>query len=432
MRKLLSGVIAGALILGLFAGCGNNTTTTAAPGGDTEPGGSGDKKEVNFILWDYKEGSYDHALVQGFQAAHDEYEVKVTTAPNADYETKLTTMISGGSAVDVFLGKSNTVYPQLVDQGFAIDLTDRINGDDGIDLEPFGSMLKNQYELDGKYYGLPYRTNDWVFFYNKKIFDDAGVDYPSNNMTWQQARELAKEVTSGEGVNKIYGLGFQPRPGFILPMLVGAIPDFSIVESDLSGLKEPMEFFNALQFEDKTYQEFAESVSMSQDQTYFFKGTMAMYYNGSWMAQMLSDNEELDFEWGIAKAPYWEGTEQRVFVTSTPVLMSNKAANPDGAWALLKYYVGEEGAKVLASNKLVPSYQTEEVMQAFNEVMKLDESSIAALTGNKTYDFGPANIKSGELSSAFNQELDLFLTNNQDADTTIAGMESRRTEILNK
>lgn len=418
MKRMFSGFFALVLTAGLLAGCGG--------GSKGNEDGSG-KKDINFIFWDYKKGDYNDAMIRAFEKAHPKYKVKVTTAPNKDYETKLTTMISGGSPVDVFLGKSNTVYPQLVDKKFAADITDKAKA---LDLSKFGTMLKNQYEIDGKYYGLPYRTNDWVLFYNKKIFDDAKVPYPTNDMTWQQVRELAKKVTSGEGAGKIYGLGFQPKPGFILPMLVGNIPDFSIVKSDLSGLKMPLEFFNALQYEDKTLQEISESKSMSQDQTYFFKGQIAMYYNGSWMAQMLSDQKDMKFKWGIVKGPHWEGREPAVFVTSTPVILSRKAKNPEGGWELLKFFVGEEGAKVLAANKMIPSYQSEDVMKTYKDAVKLDAESYKAITGNKTYDFGPADIKSGDLSKAFNQELDLFLGKNQDAQQTIDGMTSRRQEIL--
>ncbi len=431
MKRILSVLCAALMITTVTVGCNNNNDGNGNEDEvkKTEEGQESEKTQINFVLWDYSEDTYDHAMVKTFEEQNDSYEVKVTSAPNKDYETKLTTMISGGSDVDVFLGKSNTVYPQLVDMGFGKDITEKVK--DEIDLEQFGTVLNNQYEIDGKYYGLPYRTNDWVLYYNKDIFDDAGVSYPTNDMTWEEARDLANKVTSGEGVNKIYGIGFQPKPGFILPMMVGNIPDFKIYESDLSGLLKPLEYFNALQYEDKVLQEYAESKSMSQDQTYFFKGQIAMYYNGSWFGQMLSD-ADLDFDWGIAKAPYWEGTEQAVFVTSTPVMINADAKNEEGAFELLKFFVGEEGAKVMAEKKMIPSYQSEEVMKIYKENLKLDDSSYEAVTNNKTYDFGPAHIKTGEISSAFNQELELFVTQNQDAQTTIDNMGERRSEILNQ
>lgn len=421
MKKFLSVLFATVMTATLFVGCGGNEDKKQPEGG------TAGKTQLNFVLWDYKEGTYDYAMVKAFEEKHDKYEVKVTSSPSKDYETKLTTMISGGGDVDVFLGKSNTVYPQLVDKGFGKDITDKVKAE--IDLDKFGTVLKSQYELDGKYYGLPYRTNDWVLYYNKKIFDDKGVAYPSNDMTWEQVRDLAKQVTSGEGVDKIYGIGFQPKPGFILPMMISNIPDFKVYESDLSGLIKPLEYFNALQYDDKVLQEYSESKSMSQDQTYFFKGQIAMYYNGSWFGQMLSD-ADLDFDWGIAKGPYWEGGEKAVFVTSTPVMISTEAKNEEGAFELLKFYVGEEGAKIMAEKKMIPSFQSDEVMKIYKDTLKLDDSSFEAVTNNKTYDFGPAHIKSGEISKAMNQELELFITKNQDAQTTVDNMTARRQEIL--
>ena len=42
-------------------------------------------------------------------------------------------------------------------------------------------------------------------YYNKDIFDAAGVEYPSNDWTWSDFEKMATELTSGEGANKIYG-----------------------------------------------------------------------------------------------------------------------------------------------------------------------------------------------------------------------------------
>ena len=70
------------------------------------------------------------------------------------------------------------------------------------DLTPYGTVLEQHYVIDGGLYALPFRTNDWVIYYNKKIFDDAGVAYPTNDMTWEQFFELGKQLSHDD----VYGL----------------------------------------------------------------------------------------------------------------------------------------------------------------------------------------------------------------------------------
>ena len=58
---------------------------------------------------------------------------------------------------------------------------------------------------NGKTYSLPYRNDWYVLYYNKDLFDAAGVEYPSNDMTWEEYYDLAAKMTSGEGSSKVYG-----------------------------------------------------------------------------------------------------------------------------------------------------------------------------------------------------------------------------------
>lgn len=59
--------------------------------------------------------------------------------------------------------------------------------------------------MNGNLYALPFRSDFWVVFYNKGLFDKAGIQYPTNDMTFAQYDALARKMTSGNGANKVYG-----------------------------------------------------------------------------------------------------------------------------------------------------------------------------------------------------------------------------------
>lgn len=434
MKKSLSLLLILVLVMTVFAGCGEKKSVTEDKTGTTQEDektdtgkASGEQTTVKLALWDYDvDGSVYPAIIEAFEKANPDIKVTVVSSSNADYETKLTTMLSGGDNIDVFFAKSNTVYPTMVLKSFALDLTTLI-ADNNYDLTAYGTVLDQHYKINDKLYALPFRTNDWVVYYNKTLFDNAGVDYPTNDMTWEEFAEIGKSVTSGDN----YGIGFIPKPGFIVPMLVGAQDGFDIANTDYSTLQYPLEYMLKIMNEDKSYEEYAQSKSMNQDQTYFYKGTTGMLFNGSWFTQMLNaSSDSIDFEWGVVKSPYWEGTEQKGFATSTPVLINSSTDKKEASWKLLTFLTGEEGAKLVAGSQLIPSYVTDEVMNIYKESTKLDESSMEALTNNATYALGESSTLLGLLSDAINNEVDLVMTNNESPEDAVKNMEDRRKEII--
>lgn len=436
-KRNVSVMLAAAAAVTVLAGCsgtGTKTeTTTAAPAAESATTAAGESKEASgektklkLALWDYDvEGSVYPAMMEAFNQKYPNIEVEVINAPANDYETKLTTMLASGDDIDVYFAKSNTSYPTLVQKNFALDLN-AVAKEKGFDLTPYGTVLEQHYVIDGGLYALPFRTNDWVIYYNKKIFDDAGVAYPTNDMTWEQFFELGKQLSHDD----VYGCAFYPKPGFIAPCLVGAVNGFDITSSDFNELvPATAKVMEAMK--DGVWEDYAESVSMSKDQTYFYQGKWGMLYNGSWMTQLL-EAQDLGFEYGIVKSPYWEGTEKKGFATSTPVLINPKTEKLDAAWDLMTFFCGEEGAKIVAESMLVPGYMSDEIMTTFKESTGLDESSMEALTDNVSYGLGEASVNLGQMSSAVNEELELVLTDNQSPEEMAENLNTRREEILSQ
>ncbi|MCI5699872.1 MAG: sugar ABC transporter substrate-binding protein [Lachnospiraceae bacterium] len=420
--------------------------TMAACGGSSSDEGTTDDKSSNessldaeasndeqvtlrLALWDYEvDGptTYD-PIIEAFEKANPNISIEVVGSPSADYETKLTTMLSGGDNVDLFFAKSNTALPGLQSKGFCMDLTPLFEQNE-YDLSNYGTVIDQHMTFGGDVYALPFRTNDWVLFYNKDIFDAAGVNYPSDDMTWEEVGELAKEITekTEEG---IYGFSFFPKTGFIFPVLAGTEDGFDITTSDLSCMTKALDWILDMQ-ESGAMEEYAESVSMSKDQTYFFKGEWAMIYDGSWFVQNMNNQEDLGFEWGIAKSPYWEGTQKNGFVTSTPLCISATTEHTDEAYKFLTFVCGEEGASILAKTNLVPGFMDDTVLEAYKENLNLDESSIAALVDNVTYSFGKPNTVFSQIISAGQKEMELVLTGNETPEEFVENFEAQRAELI--
>lgn len=428
--------MAGLMIFSL-AGCSGSTQesgssdTAQTAAADSEAAASdetGDAVTLRLALWDYEvdNAMYD-PILEAFQEANPDIKVEIVSSPNADYETKLTTMLSGGDDIDVFFAKSNTALPGIQAKGYCMDLQSMLD-ESGFDTANYGTVLEQQMTYDGDVYALPFRTNDWVLFYNKNLFDEAGIDYPVDAMTWQDLETLSEQLQAKlpEGD---YAYSFQPKAGFIFPCLAGTEDGFDITTSDLSCMTTALDWI--LDMQDKgLMQNYADAVSMSMDQTYFYKGEWAMMWNGSWFVQSLNQQTDLGFEWGIAKSPYWEGTEVNGFVTSTPLCVSANTKHPEEAFKLLTFMCGEEGASLLAKSNLVPGYMDDAVLDSYKKNVNLDENSLNALLNNKTYSFGAPNAVFSQIISAGQKEMELVLTGNETPDEFVDNFTAQRQELI--
>ena len=422
-KKVLSMLMVAAMVLGLTA-CGNS----GSGNGDGDSADDG-KVTLRLALWDYDvDGptTYD-PIIEAFKEANPDIDIEVVNSPNADYETKLTTMLAGGDDIDLFFAKSNTSLPGLYSKGYCMNLSDLFESD-GYDLEPYGTVIGQQMTFDGDVYALPFRTNDWLLFYNKDLFDAAGVAYPTNDMTWQQVADTAKEITD-KSEDGIYGFSFQPKLGFIFPFLTNVVDGFDITTSDFNDVVPGIDWIMDM-MDSGAMEEYSDAKSLNKDQTYFFNGEWAMMWNGSWFVQNLNSQEDLGFEWGVAKSPYWEGNEKTNFVTSTPLCISSKTEHKDEAYTFLKFMCGEEGASILATTNLVPGYMNDAVLESYLANVELDDQSVEALTNNVTHDFGEPNTVFSQIISSGQQELELVITHNEDADAFVKNITDQREELI--
>jgi multiple sugar transport system substrate-binding protein len=115
----------------------------------------------------------------------------------------LMTQLTGGAEnIDIVTIKDIPGYAQLISTNSLVNLSDAYV--DPIDPAPYGGLIE-ELTVDGGLYALPFRADFWIVYYNKRHFDAAGVDYPTNDMTWAQFDDIARSLTSGFGADKVYG-----------------------------------------------------------------------------------------------------------------------------------------------------------------------------------------------------------------------------------
>jgi multiple sugar transport system substrate-binding protein len=297
-------------------------------------------------------------MVALFEAANPGIKVKVETAPYADYFTELQTRIAGGDAPDTFeLNFENFVT--YASKGTLLDLTSAVDAETAARYYP--EALK-AFQLDGTQYGLPASFSDVVLFYNKDMFDAAGVEYPTSDWTWAEERAAAEKLTSADkGVwgqyapisfHEFYktaaqnGCSFFGEDGSVTvnqPKCVEALQ--YMVDAQTNGL-QPSE---------------ADMAGVS-DGDMFMQGQIGMLTTGIWMFTAFQD---APFKWDIAVEP--GNTQKASHFFSNAAVVSKDTKNAEAAAKWVAFLTSDsEVAKVrVAASWELPALQDESLFQDY-------------------------------------------------------------------
>ena len=390
-----------------------------------------DAKTLTVVAWDAGTTPYLVAQKEAFEASHPGVTIEYVDVASQDYATKTSTMLSGGDTSDVFMVKEITDLLNWQAAGYEEPLNSYIEAS-GYDLSGFAGIESN-YAVDGEQYALPFRSDFWVLYYNKDLFDAAGVDYPTNDMTWEQYAELAKKMTDAD--KGIYGTHYHTW--------LSAVVNWDVcdgVNTLIDGNYDDLAYFYEL------YQDLEDAgACMSYNElkaaglhysAAFENGNIAMLPMGYWFVSTLIGaikDGTCSFNWGIVAVPHKEDVAAgSSFGNLTGAMINAKSANKDLAWEYISWLAGEEGALATASTGTRPAWVSDAVATAMASAdgFPADEASKAALIPTAVSVEIPASEHSSEISTVLNEEHSLIMTRETTIEEGIAEMNERVAEIL--
>lgn len=409
--------------------------TTAAAGGETTTAAaeaSGEKVKLTVSVWDNASSPQFQAMADAFMEKNPNVEVELIDTQADEYNNKITVMLAGGDTdPDVIMVKDADTQVSMKEKNQLLDLTDYI-AKDGVDLSLYNGAAE-QLQMDGKQYTLPFRRDWYVLFYNKDLFDKAGVEYPKDDMTWDEYEALAKQMTSGEGSAKVYGTHNHTWMALVANW---ALQDGknTLLSEDYSFLKPYYE--QAIRMQDEgVLQSYANLKTGSIHYISVFEQQQcAMVPMGSWfIATLIKDKKDgkFDFNWGVTKIPHPQGVEAGSTVGSvTPIAINAKTDVPDTAWDFVKFATSEEGAEILADNSVFPAISSAAVTDKLSSIEGFPEDGKTALEVKSFVFDRPLDAKMASVRKVIEEEHDLIMIGEEDIDTGIANMNQRAKEAL--
>ncbi|EOR20948.1 carbohydrate ABC transporter substrate-binding protein [Clostridium sartagoforme AAU1] len=429
-KKIISVLLTLAVASSVFIGCGSKEDTK------TEGNTSGEKVTLKMSVWDKDKTAYLQPVIDAYKAQNENVDIELVDISSAEYQDKLSVMLSGGSDdIDIITVKDTPGYSSMVNKGQLEPLTSYIEKDK-VNLNLYSGTTE-QMTIDNELYSLPFRSDFWVLYYNKDLFDKAGVEYPTNDMTWKQYEELARKMTSGSGAEAVYGSHYHTwRSTVQLPAVLDG--KNSIIQEDYSFLKPFYEMVLGMQ-KDKVVMDYGSLKTGSIHYSGVFENEqIAMLPMGSWYIGTViasHDKGTADMNWGIVKYPHADGVEPGTTVgTITSLGINSKSSKKDAAWDFIKFFSGEEGAKVVANSGTLPAIKTDSIVDtiAGTKGFPTDANSKEALNTVKTYLEMPVDSKSALIEIILNEEHDLIMTGSVDIDAGLKEMANRVKEELNK
>ncbi len=289
-----------------------------------------------------------------FEEANPNIKVNLIYLPGADFDTKLQSMIAGGTPPDVFSHWGSSGFRDYLTRDLLADLTPYIERDT-FDTSDFVTDVLDIYTVDGKIMGLPILSGGTYMFYNKDMLDYYGVEYPTtdwNDTSWTVDAYLEKCGALTQNIDDpdlgTFGchLGFWPSDGLAWLYGGGYYPE----EAYASGFAEESlmtsePVVNGWQLRQDMVWKYHYMPQPSETEAFggtngFKNSKIGLYITGAWGWWQFGDLDE-QFNWGVAALPYGaEGRKDLVF--TDPWMMSKDSNYPDEAWEFIKYLSSPE------------------------------------------------------------------------------------------
>lgn len=392
---------------------------------------------LKWALWDIASTTYYEPLIKAYEAKNPNVKIEMLDLGSADFMTMLRTQLSGGdSSIDVVTIKDIPGYNNLVKGNLLMNLNDKIKSEN-VDLSLYGGTT-DQISVDSKLYGIPFRSDFWVVFYNKDVFDKAGVAYPDNDMTFAEYDALARKMTSGTGAGKVYGAHYHTWRSAV--QLFGILDGKNTIVDGTYNFLKPYYEMVLSQQKDGIVQNYATlKTSSTHYSGVFYNNSVAMMNMGSWfIATLINQIDQGKTEvknWGLVKYPHAEGVPAGTTLgTITSLGVSNASKKKDAAFDFVKFVTGPEGAQIIAKTGTIPSIKDAEVVKiiASKPGFPSDQGSKDALQVAKTYLEMPLHERAGEIEVVLNQVHDEIMTNNISVDAGLAKLNEQVQKILAK
>jgi len=344
MKKFLSLIIACILIL---SGCSNKAT-----------------KESGTLKLGLPSGGTitPVEILDSFKAKHPNITVEVDETPWNEFKKKLKMQIATRTPPNVFLMDSGYVFA-LGGMGAAVDLSGKVKKD--LNEEDYSKTLFAGKDPEGHLWGIPHGINSVAVYYNKALFDKAGLEYPKADWTFEEMLEMGKKLTkdtNGDGVIDEYGLQYGTS------ITDGWLPFVSAMGgSPLDENRKKSNFKDEKTIEGIKKYVLPQQMGISPSSEWiasngnslsaFYMGKLGMYMAQASASKTFNKNAPAGFNYDVQMLPIgWDGNRHCIYVPNLWCVFSGTTEfEKEASWQWIKHFLNEE-SQLAVANTLFAGY----------------------------------------------------------------------------
>lgn len=391
MRKTIAMLLTAVMSVSLLAGCGKsdapktedtnkNETQTTEKTDDTS---NGKKIDIRVTRWgSLEEFKADTKLIEEFNANNDKnINIIYDVVPGEGYGDRLTTSFSSGDGYDVFLSGEGDFF-KWVDKSLTYPMDELIANDTEY-KQTLSDSLMQMGNINGKQHYMVAGQNPICLYYNRDMFDKAGLEYPSDDWTWDDLFAAAEKLTvkDDKGNYESYGFNAQSWDYAVLTYLEslglgfmsedGATAEGYLNSPEVAAALD--KYFSMSSEPNKVSPASADLDTFGSSTAMMINNKLGMFISGGWDVTPL---REAGINYGTAVIP----GNHKSYVCAAGFAIGANTKNPEAAWEVVKLLSGEEAASLREElENALPT--TEEGMAAFLETQdERDHGLIKTLT----------------------------------------------------
>ena len=457
-KKLVSLLLAGLMAMSVLGGCQNAPAQegSAAPEGSSQAeadnGGASTGETVTIRVWGgVPPESGPQESIDNFNEAFKDKGIQAEYERFVNDDTgnlKLETNLLSGSDVDVYVTYGVSVLEKRASGNMALDLTELIERD-GFDVEgTFGSMA-HAYDIDGKPYSIPTMLDQYGIVINKDMFDEAGIEVPTE-WTYDEFREIAKQLSHGEGQDRVYGMFFNTQQDILSPLAtyftvqtLGGDPFYkSETEANINNPTNVavLDLVNNMMNVDMSAPTHTDSVTQKLSQEGMFLTGKAAMTIGPWIVRSIKDTAQYPHDFVTAFAPYPVADKSEVKYTQGGygdlLCINPKSKNIDACWEYIKWYATEGMLPVVAGGRVpaANTYNADDVTSAFlagaEELFDVESTKNVLIQPADNHAVPSITNKLPEITKVLQEEVEGVFTGKQTAQEGLDKAQERATELL--
>jgi multiple sugar transport system substrate-binding protein len=388
-----------------------------------------EKVTITWGFWgDPWEVEINQRVIEVFEADTPTIQVETFHLPYNDFSKELRAKFEAGQPVPDVLFWSEA--PVDVPKGYFKDLISLMEAEN-YRLDDFFDGLLVHFKIPGKgIYGLPRDSDTKVIYYNKRLFNQAGVPYPKSGWTWDDLRTASLALKKANVAP--YSFAYEPNSWWMIWMWQNGVQIFDDklfpTTTDLGRPEaaEAVQFFADLTNVDQVTPSFEQMLDSANIATLFKEGKLAMAFGNHALIPAFA--EATDLEWDVIGLP--QKVRRANVAAGAGYVISAKTAQPEAAWTFLKFLSGFKGQAIFAEAGIaVPARRTVAQSEVFmkqqpshNAQVFLDEAEIGEPT--------PAFPGSNDIIELMNQALQPVWQGKQDAASAINQVLPQIEEII--